>query len=334
MNANDNILIVDGFNTFKRVFAVNSSVNSIGEHVGGIVGFLYSLRKAINIINPSRCIIVFDGKDGSKYRRKIYPEYKMNRRNKHSYNRHKQFSTGVSEEQQIINELRHLITYLEVLPLNIISIDGIEADDTIAYIVNTLSHDKNKTTIMSTDKDFYQLINDNVIVWSPTKNILVTKTEVNDEFGIIPDNFIVLKTLIGDNSDNISGIKGAGSKTVKKYFPELFTSDVMDMKEFFKYAKECSVDSKLKIHDNVINNIDILKRNYILMQLKNPPVNNRNKLKITNIVNGDIPELIKYKLQVTFLQDNLSSNIKNFESFIRSFNILHFNACDHNKNIT
>ena len=74
---NDKILIVDGLNTFIRAFAVNPAINDDGAHIGGIVGFLKSLRYAIDILKPTRCIIVFDGKDGSKRRRKLYPEYKQ-----------------------------------------------------------------------------------------------------------------------------------------------------------------------------------------------------------------------------------------------------------------
>ena len=63
---NDRVLIVDGLNTFIRSFAVNPSINEDGLHIGGMVGFLKSVRYSCDILKPSRCIIVFDGKDGSK----------------------------------------------------------------------------------------------------------------------------------------------------------------------------------------------------------------------------------------------------------------------------
>ena len=70
---NDRVLIVDGLNTFIRSFAVNPSINDDGLHIGGMMGFLKSVRYTCDILKPSRCIIVFDGKDGSKRRRKLYP---------------------------------------------------------------------------------------------------------------------------------------------------------------------------------------------------------------------------------------------------------------------
>ena len=69
---------VDFQNTNKKVFSVMPTLNENGIHVGGIVGFLKSIGFAINMFNPTRTIIVFDGKGGSNRRRKLYPEYKFN----------------------------------------------------------------------------------------------------------------------------------------------------------------------------------------------------------------------------------------------------------------
>ena len=76
----DRVLIIDGLNTFIRVFSVIPTTNDDGIHVGGIVGFLRSIGYTINMFRPTRVIIVFDGKGGSKRRRKLYPEYKAKRK--------------------------------------------------------------------------------------------------------------------------------------------------------------------------------------------------------------------------------------------------------------
>ena len=83
----DKVLIVDGLNTFLRVFSVIPTTNDDGIHVGGIVGILRSLGHSIGMFSPTRTIVVFDGKGGSTRRRKIYPEYKQNRRTKYRVNR-------------------------------------------------------------------------------------------------------------------------------------------------------------------------------------------------------------------------------------------------------
>ena len=68
---NDRVLIVDGLNTFIRAFAVNPAMNEDGLHIGGMMGFLKSLRYTSDILKPSRVIVVFDGKNGSGRRQKI-----------------------------------------------------------------------------------------------------------------------------------------------------------------------------------------------------------------------------------------------------------------------
>ena len=84
---NDKVLIIDGLNTFIRCFSAIPTLNDDGAHVGGIVGFLRSIGYAIRTIRPTRTVIVFDGKGGSNRRRKIYPEYKQNRKTKYRVNR-------------------------------------------------------------------------------------------------------------------------------------------------------------------------------------------------------------------------------------------------------
>ena len=84
---NDHVLLIDGLNTFIRAFSVNPSLNEDGSHVGGLVGFLKSVRFAVNKFKPTRCIIVFDGKGGSKPRQKIYSQYKAGRKVRSRLNR-------------------------------------------------------------------------------------------------------------------------------------------------------------------------------------------------------------------------------------------------------
>ena len=94
------------------------------------------------------------------------------------------------------------------------AIQDIEADDTIGYITSQILRDS-KITIMSTDKDFYQLIDDRVDVWSPTKKVLVTKERIFEDFEILSKNFIYYRIIDGDASDNINGIKGYAIKTIR-----------------------------------------------------------------------------------------------------------------------
>ena len=148
-----------------------------------------SLRYTLARIKPTRCIIVFDGKDGTKRRKKLYPQYKGNRKVKQRFNRNIDWSIAPqNEEQSVKMQLGRLIKYLEQLPLTIISIDGTEADDIIAYISKQLLTTQ-KIIITSTDKDFYQLIDDRITVWSPIKKVEYNINKIKEEFDIWTSNF-------------------------------------------------------------------------------------------------------------------------------------------------
>ncbi len=314
---NDRVLIVDGLNTFIRSFAVNPMINEDGLHIGGMMGFLKSVRYTCDILKPSRCIIVFDGKNGSQRRRKIFPEYKGTRKVKRRLNRNVDWGTAPQDEQQSMKQqMGRLIEYLEQLPLTLICVDGIEADDTMAYISQQLLP-KSDCILMSTDKDFLQLVDDRVKVWSPTKKKLYNQKEVFEEYGIHSHNMLTYRILDGDKSDNIGGIKGAGLKTLKKFCPKICSEEKFTAKDLLDFVNNS--DSKIKLLENIKKSSNLIKRNYLLMQLQNVDIPKHTMRKIQGAVNGDVPQLIKYKFQTMFLKDKLTSAIPNLDSWIMEF---------------
>tara|TARA_R100000664_G_scaffold9086_1_gene15100 strand:+ start:630 stop:1703 length:1074 start_codon:yes stop_codon:yes gene_type:complete len=317
LNLNDKVLIIDGLNTFIRSFSVNPAINEDGVHIGGIAGFLKSIRYTLSVIKPTRCIIVFDGKDGSKRRRKIYPEYKAQRKIKKRLNRNVDWGTApANEEESMKLQLGRLVEYLEYLPLTLVSVDGIEADDTMAYISKQFLSDS-KIVLMSTDKDFLQLVDDRISVWSPTKKILYTPDKVKDEYGIPSKNLLTYRILDGDKSDNINGVQGAGLKSIIKYIPSITEDDEFNAKNLLDFVE--SSDSKIKLLENIKNSSNLIKRNYLLMQLSKVDIPNHTKRKITDSIRRDIPELVKYKLQTMIMKDKLYSNISDFGSWVKEF---------------
>src|SRR5207237_910052 len=155
-----------------------------------------------------RCIVIFDGVGGSMKRRKIYSEYKNHRRTKIRLNRI--YEDDISLENSDISmkkQLQKLIIYLQNFPVNVIALDNVEADDTIAFLVLQIFKDWN-SVILSTDKDFLQLVNNNIKVWSPTKKKLYGPEDVLNEYGINSKNFVYFRALCGDKSDNITGLTG------------------------------------------------------------------------------------------------------------------------------
>ena len=314
---NDRVLIVDGLNTFIRAFSINPSINDDGLHIGGLMGFLKSLRYTCDILKPSRCIIVFDGKNGSSRRQKIYPEYKATRKVKKRLNRNVDWGTAPQdEEQSMIQQMGRLVEYLEQLPLTMVCVDGIEADDGMAYISQQLLPESD-VILMSTDKDFLQLVDDRVKVWSPTKKKLYDKKLVFEEYGIHSHNMLTYRILDGDKSDNIGGIKGAGLKTLKKFCPKISLEEKFTAKDLLDFVN--NEDSKIKLLENIKNGSNLIKRNYLLMQLQNVDIPNHVKRKIQGAVNGKVPQLVKYRFQTMFLKDKLSNAIPNLDNWIMEF---------------
>ena len=315
---NDHVLLIDGLNTFIRAFSVNPSLNEDGSHVGGLVGFLKSVRFAVNKFKPTRCIIVFDGKGGSKPRQKIYSQYKAGRKVRSRLNRNVDWATNPQDEQDSMRlQIGRLIEYLEHLPLTLLALDKLEADDIISYVTN-VTLKESKTTIMSTDKDFLQLVSPRVKLYSPTKKITYNEELVKKEFGIYPQNMLTCRVIDGDKSDGIPGVRGIGIKTLIKEFPELTQNEKFDIKRLMD-----SASSKTTKPSKLINNNEyIIKRNYLLMQLQDPDIANHTKLKITDAVNSVTPQLIKYKFQRLFVEDKLWGQIPNFDNWVTEFMIL------------
>ena len=301
---NSEILLVDGLNTFFRCFMGVPTLNENGLHVGGIAGFLKSIGYAAKLLSPTRIVVVFDGTGGSMKRRKIYPEYKQQRKTKLKYNRaYAELSTEELEDQNIQTQLLRLIGYLDNLPVTIISVDHIEADDTIAYLAQEYFKESRVVSIMSSDKDFLQLVNDRIKVWSPTKKKIYAREDILNEYGIHSENFINFRILSGDESDNIDGVSGAGLKTILKCFPQLKQSAYITPAQLYQHSEENK--KKYKLYSNILENKSIVERNLQLMQLKDTEIPPQTQLRIVEILNKKVPTLNSAQFQKLINEDHM-----------------------------
>ena len=285
---NSRVMIIDGLNTFIRSWTVNPTMNQDGDHTGGVVGSLKSIGYQIREFNPTRCIVTFDGKGGSKSRKKVYEGYKAGRENR-KFRVNRQYMEFLDEEEEQLSMRQQFVwlnDVLDYLPVQTMIYDGIEADDTIAYLTKHTQQDLDgEVVIVSTDKDFLQLVSDKVSVFSPTKKKMYTRQVVFDEFGIWPENLLLYRTLDGDKSDNIPGIRGCGIKTLLKRFPELSEDRLITHEEFFKMCEE--KQGKIKLYDDILKAKDQLLMNKRLMELDEPHIPTNQKLKILERFNVD-----------------------------------------------
>ena len=316
------LLVIDGLNTFIRVFSAVPALNDDGQHIGGVTGFLRSVAAVIRQIKPTRCIIVFHGTGGSKRRKELFPEYKANRANKTAFNRYQEFASLEDEQDSMKRQFGRMIQYLNCLPVTTLSIDNVEADDIMAYIANEIyTKDENRVTICSTDRDFLQLVNKRISVWSPIKKKMYTPSVMQEEFGFSSKNYLLYRSFIGDKSDNIPGLKGVGPKSLIKHFPMFLENREITIQELVDYAT--SVDKKYKVHKLVSENKELLNLNYKLMQLKEVDIHGGAKMLTLNKVQGDVDKLNTYEFKKMFMVDKMYTVIKDLDSWLKnSFNSL------------
>ncbi len=204
-------LLVDGDNLFKIGFHGAKDLFNDGSHVGGVYHFINTLRKFLEVHNHDKVVVFWDGDSNSSTRKKLYPQYKENRRLGMNEFKYESYLTQKSRVKQ----------YIEEVFVRQVEMHDNEADDLIAYYCK-IAIDEN-IIIFSADKDLTQLINERVTIYSPVsktyfKNgdkISINKVEIPHQ------NVLICKVFTGDKSDNIEGIEGLGEKTLIKYFPEL-----------------------------------------------------------------------------------------------------------------
>ena len=319
INKDSRVLIVDGTNSFIRVFSAVPLVNDDGDHIGGSIGFLRSIAAVIRQFNPTRCIIVFDGKGGASRRRKINSNYKENRTVNTRFRRSEEVGE-MSVEQEIESMKRQygmLVSYLECLPITCISIDNIEADDTIAYLTTEYFRPKgSKVTIMSDDKDFLQLVNENTQVWRPVQKKMFNQPEVLEKFGVPSHNYIHFKVFIGDASDNVRGVDGIGPKTLIKRIPVLLEDKQLEIDDVFNYCRNKL--SEHKVYQQILDAETVIRQNYAIMNLEDLDIAGTFKSLIRDLADADTPTFNKLKFKQVFMLDKAYTAISNVDSWLQN----------------
>jgi len=324
LDKDSKVLIVDGLNSFIRVFSAVPLVNDDGDHIGGYVGFMRSIAAVIRQFKPTRCIIVFDGKGGSARRKKMHSGYREGRTMSTRFNRREDVGEQSVEKEieSMRTQMGKLSEYLQCLPITLISIDNIEADDAIAYLATDVFRPKgSEVIIMSDDKDFIQLIDAKTSVWRPVEKKYYTPKEVVDRFGIPSHNFIHYKIFMGDGSDNIKGINGIGIKTLQSKFPLLLEDKIASIEDVLEYCKVRKDEHK--VYKTVLDNESVMRLNWRLMSLEELEIGANFKLMIIDMANRPISVLNMYLFKKMFMLDKLYSVIPNVDSWLNtSFNSL------------
>lgn len=332
------IIVIDSMNIFIRHFAVNETVTTSGEPCGGVVGFIKALNSLVLKFAPEKVIVVWEQGGGSSRRKKIFPEYKANRTKlKSEFSNINKDKNSLPSKRWIMDDVENklkqvkiLVDALKFLPVCQIYVPEVECDDVVAYLMrHKLNKLPNLKILVSSDRDFYQLLDiPNTKILNPADKSfhdgpLVKVKVAKDEYIDIPaKNYVIVRTLTGDASDNIPGVSGLGFKTVIKHFPEILKEDLeLTTNEIIDLARtKVESISQLpkknksipKVLSSVLESSDILKRNWQLMFLDSSNLAGSQISKIEFTVDNFQPRMNKIELIKHLLKEGIVSDI-NFD---------------------
>jgi|TARA_R100000008_G_scaffold83939_1_gene70141 5'-3' exonuclease len=295
-------MIIDALNQFLRAYIVNPTLSPNGDPIGGTVGFLKILQKLCREVKPDKIVICWDGKGGSRRRKLVNKNYKEGRKPLR-LNRDIKNLTQEEELQNKVWQQLRTMEYLNNFPVIQLVSNGVEADDVISFVAQLPDFNGWQKVIVSSDKDFFQLLDDETVVLRPTQQEVLNKNAIIEKFGIHPTNFALARAIVGDKSDNLGGVKGIGLPTIAKRLPFLVEEKTYTIGEVSDYCT--NTNSKLKAYQNIAESEDIIRENYQLMQLYSPSISVQTKTEIKYTVRNSELTLDKTSTDGMMLEDGI-----------------------------
>jgi DNA polymerase-1 len=205
------LAVIDGANALYRAFfAIPGLRAPDGTPTNAAYGFVTMLGKVLREEGPTHIAVANDPRGGS-FRRSIYPEYKANRD---------------AQPEDLSVQLPLVVELCEALGVPILEVTDFEADDVIATLVERVP-EGSQVTIVSTDKDLMQLVGPGVTLLDTMKGQRIDEAAVEERFGVPPSQLLDVRSLVGDPSDNIPGVKGIGEKGAAKLIQEWGSLDAL-----------------------------------------------------------------------------------------------------------
>lgn len=291
----EKVLLVDGDALFKTGYmGAKHEYNEQGEHVGGLYQFITVIRKFLKEEIYHKVFVFWDGEFSGKLRYNLYKDYKSGR--------NKDYINGtIPDNEELVIQRFKVQEYLEELFIRQFEDKIVESDDFISYYCKR-KEEHQKITIITNDMDLCQLINKDVRVYlcNSGRKEFITHLNYQEKFGYRYENLVLIKTICGDSSDSIKGIKGVQERTLFNFFPE-FNSEILDLDYILDKAKRLAKereDNKKKplgSLTNIINSVtegvqgkDIYKINKTIVDLTIPLLTESAIEDVENLINGSI----------------------------------------------
>ena len=241
------LLIVDGHAyAYRAFYAIRQLSSPTGKATNAIYGFIRMLGKMLATVKPSHLIIVWDG-GLAEERMALWPDYKKQRA---------EMPASLGEQ------LDEIVAYLKAASITSFCQTGVEADDWIATLTRQANAADVQVVIASSDKDFMQLVDENVGLFNPgdkTEKIW-SPADVKSKMGVQPNQIVDYLSLIGDAVDNIPGVPGIGPKTAAELLAQFGTVEGI----FHRFA---AVKSE-RLRQSLQNSMEIVRRNKRLIRLR------------------------------------------------------------------
>lgn len=240
------IVIIDGNSILNRAFygimGSKMLMTADGKYTNAVYGFLAIMFKILDDLNPEYLAITFDLKTVTE-RHKLYDGYKATR---------KGMPNELAEQMPIIKDI------LKAMNITILEKEGVEADDVLGTLSKKAESLGMDVTILSGDRDTFQLASDKITIQIPrtkvgkTENENFNREKVIEVYGVEPKQLIEVKGLMGDASDNIPGVPGIGEKTALKLIQEYENID-----NLYKKLEEDTANIKGKTKEKLIENKEL-----------------------------------------------------------------------------
>ena len=245
----EKLFLLDAYALIYRsyyAFIKNPRINSKGKNTSAIMGFLNTLNEVITKEKPTHIGVAFD--HGKTFRNEVFPAYKAQR---------EETPEDIKASVPIIKDI------LEAYHIPVLQVDGFEADDVIGTLATQAGSQGVETYMLTPDKDYGQLVADNVYIFRPRHGggyDKIGKNEISDKYGIgSPAQVIDLLALMGDTADNFPGCPGVGEKTAVKLINEFGSVDGL-----LNHTDQL----KGKMREKVEGAIDDIKMSYFLATIR------------------------------------------------------------------
>jgi DNA polymerase-1 len=316
------VLLVDGDNLLTIGFFGVKNYFYKGTHIGGIYHFINTLRKSFETYHLDKIVVFWDGENGSQSRKKIYHQYKENRRER------------IKSEEELNSysyQRNRIKQYLEELYVRQGEFEFCETDDCIAFY--TQNSPSEKKIVYSSDGDLTQLVSEQTNIFNPSHGKLYKSGDTikYEHEEILIENVKLIKMLCGDPSDNISGIKGMGIKRLLTLFPEI-KNKVLTLEEIISKTNLLfEQDKNNKLVNNLLTGVtkhgvygdEFFEINKSIVSLDVPFLTEEAKETILSLINDKLdPEGRSYKNTMKMMMEDGLFNVlpKSDDAWIKFLN--------------